>query len=68
MPKIKINNDYCKGCMLCIPVCPHDALEVSKTLNVYGIHIAAFRKDGICSGCKNCATICPDMAIEVFKD
>lgn len=53
--------------MLCIPVCPHDALEMSESLNVYGINIASFKKDGFCSGCRNCATICPDSAIEVFK-
>lgn len=68
MPKIKIINNYCKGCLLCIPVCPCDALEASKALNDYGIHIAAFKTDGKCTGCTNCATTCPDLAIEVFKD
>ncbi|MGR3219513.1 MAG: 4Fe-4S binding protein [Candidatus Anammoxibacter sp.] len=33
MPRIKINEKFCKGCMLCIPVCAHDALEASKMLN-----------------------------------
>ncbi len=68
MPRIEINKDRCKGCLLCVPVCPHDSLEISIALNVYGIHIAAFKIDGICSGCTNCATVCPDAAIEVFKD
>ncbi len=68
MPRIEINEKYCKGCLLCIPVCPFDSIEVSKSLSAYGIHIAAFKKDGKCTGCKNCATVCPDMAIEIFKD
>lgn len=54
--------------MMCVPVCPHDALEVSGFLNTFGIHIASFKRDGTCSGCQNCATICPDLAIEVYKD
>jgi len=68
MPKINIIQNRCKGCLLCIPVCPHDAIEVSKELNDYGIHIAAFKIDGKCSACTNCAIVCPDLAIEVFKD
>lgn len=54
--------------MLCISVCPHNSIEISKALNVYGIHISAFKKDGKCTGCMNCAIICPDVAIDVFKD
>lgn len=67
MPQIKINNNFCKGCMLCIPVCPNDALEISHLLNAYGIHYAAFKRDGVCTGCKNCASICPDVAIEIYN-
>ncbi|MGR3309571.1 MAG: ATP-binding protein [Candidatus Brocadiales bacterium] len=66
MATIKIKQQYCKGCMLCIPLCPHKSIIVSNTLNNYGIHPVVFKENGECNGCKGCALICPDMAIEIF--
>lgn len=67
MATIKIKQQYCKGCMLCIPLCPNKALVVSKVLNNYGIHPVVFKENGTCNGCKGCALICPDVAIEILK-
>lgn len=66
--KIKIDPEFCKGCELCLSVCPTHALYISEKTNSQGIHFAAFDSDKPCTACKFCALICPDCAIEVYKE
>ncbi len=69
--RIKINNEKCKGCYLCISVCPKQVIAVSKALNHQGYYPAKSTDksdDPKCTGCAMCATICPDVAIEVYRD
>ena len=66
MAQIKIDKDKCKGCMLCMTVCPKGQLAQGKELNKKGIKPAVFLGED-CSGCTFCAVICPDVAIEVYK-
>jgi len=66
MPEIKVDVDKCKGCYLCIPVCPKKCIEVSKQFSKTGYYPARYTgKD--CVACQLCAYICPDMAIGVYK-
>lgn len=68
MAKIKIDKDKCKGCMLCISVCPKGLIRKFKKLNKRGIHAVLVRDlNGECTGCAMCAIICPDVCIEVYK-
>ncbi|MCR4293403.1 MAG: 4Fe-4S dicluster domain-containing protein [Candidatus Kuenenia sp.] len=67
MAVIKIKENYCKGCLLCIPVCHHNSLVISENLNDQGLHPVRFKEDGKCDGCKKCAIICPDVAIEIYN-
>jgi len=70
--KIVIDRDLCKGCTLCIPVCPQKVIFVSDKLNKKGYSPAQFiehpgeGKKG-CTGCTMCATVCPEVAIEVYR-
>ena len=66
MPMIAINEDRCKGCALCVRVCPTHVIEMGKHLNVKGFYAAVYT-GGKCTACKACALICPDICIEVFK-
>ncbi|MCK4541133.1 MAG: ferredoxin family protein [Spirochaetales bacterium] len=66
MPKIEVNEDLCKGCGLCIRICPKQCIEFGNHLNVKGFHPATYMGEN-CIGCKACATTCPEVAIEVFK-
>jgi 2-oxoglutarate ferredoxin oxidoreductase subunit delta len=70
--RITIDKDFCKGCYLCISVCPQKVIGASDTLNQKGYYPAAFMasgKDGkSCIACAMCATICPDVAIEVYRE
>jgi len=67
MAKIKIDKDKCKGCMLCVSVCPRKVIVKSKKLNKRGIYAVEVKKNASCSGCAMCAVICPDVCIEVYK-
>jgi 2-oxoglutarate ferredoxin oxidoreductase subunit delta len=66
MAKIKIDNNKCKGCYLCIMNCPKGSIEISGEINTKGVKPVEF-KEGKCTGCGMCAIICPDCAIIVVK-
>lgn len=66
MYNVRINWEYCKGCGLCVDVCPKNSLYISEKISPLGIHPAAFREGAQCTLCRNCTTICPDAAIEII--
>ena len=68
MAKVRILEEYCKGCELCVPVCPHEGLAMSRRVNKRGLRTVEFVGDAECSGCLNCSTMCPDAAIEIIDD
>ena len=51
VPKITINKDKCKGCLLCISFCPKGKIKVGKELNKLGVNFVYFEDDGACIGC-----------------
>jgi len=70
--KVEIDEERCKGCQLCIQVCPSHRLKVNGNLNKKGymaIHFDEEVKEGEkgCTGCAQCATVCPEVAIEVYR-
>lgn len=68
MPRIIVDERYCKGCSLCVEVCPKAciALDTDKITDK-GYHPAKLTDESLCTGCTNCALICPDVAITVEK-
>jgi 2-oxoglutarate ferredoxin oxidoreductase subunit delta len=67
MPKVNINHDRCKGCGLCVNICPKKTLSLSKEFNKAGYHWAFLEKENDCIGCGFCYQMCPDVCIEVYK-
>jgi 2-oxoglutarate ferredoxin oxidoreductase subunit delta len=65
--KIIIDSERCKGCGLCVIVCPKDSIVISKKSNKKG-YFPAQATDSGCTGCAMCAIICPDAVIEVYRD
>jgi 2-oxoglutarate ferredoxin oxidoreductase subunit delta len=65
--KIIINTERCKGCGLCVQVCPNGSIVISKQSNKSG-YFPAEPKNTNCTGCAVCAIICPDAAIEVYRE
>lgn len=68
MPRIKINSDKCKGCLLCIKFCPKGLIVPGESLNRKGARPVKFSEGTGCLGCRMCAVICPDCSIEVFDE
>ncbi|HHV60210.1 MAG TPA: 4Fe-4S dicluster domain-containing protein [Clostridiaceae bacterium] len=67
MAKVTFDKERCKGCKLCIEVCPRNIIIVSDRINSKGYHPAVVIEMEKCTGCAACATICPDCAIEVER-
>ena len=65
--RIIIDSERCKGCGLCLTVCPHNVITISEKSNSKG-YFPAEPTGSNCTGCTNCAVVCPDCAIEVFRD
>lgn len=66
--RIIVNEEYCKGCELCIPACPPGVIELADHLNSHGYRPAILNDPHHqCTGCTLCATVCPDAAITVFR-
>ena len=65
--KIIIDIERCKGCGLCVAVCPKSCIVISKQSNKIG-YFPAETNNTECTGCAICAIICPDVAIEVYRD
>lgn len=66
MPEMKVDETKCKGCYMCIPVCPKKCIGVSKQFSKTGYYPAKY-KGADCIACQQCAQICPDLAVEVYK-
>ena len=68
MAVLYFETEKCKGCGLCVDVCPKNVLALSHDkINGKGHHpIEAVNKDA-CIGCGFCATMCPDCIIKVER-
>ena len=62
---VTIDVEACKGCELCVPVCPPRVLEMSTATNRMGYRYPLLL-DG-CTGCELCYKICPDFCFEVYR-
>lgn len=65
---IEVNEIYCKGCGLCVSVCPQDSLELDQnSLTPKGYHPVTLISEN-CTGCGVCAIVCPDSALTVLRE
>ncbi len=62
-----IDSKLCKGCELCVSVCPQKVLSMSEDTNEMGVPFACYDDSGICTACTFCALICPEYAIQIFR-
>jgi 2-oxoglutarate ferredoxin oxidoreductase subunit delta len=64
---VEIATDLCKGCGLCVLVCPENVLKMTEQLNAKGWPIVALVADG-CTGCTFCGVACPDGVFTIFRE
>ncbi|MGB9641213.1 MAG: 4Fe-4S dicluster domain-containing protein [Anaerolineales bacterium] len=65
---IEVNENFCKGCELCISECPQNVLVLDMNhLTPKGYHPVMLKMDG-CTGCGICAIMCPEAALTVYRE
>lgn len=70
--RIRIDRERCKGCHLCMEVCPNRRIRPDGALNLKGYTPACFQEQTAegekgCTACTQCAIVCPEVAIEVYR-
>ena len=61
MKRIKINEHWCKGCGICVALCPKAVLKLEhETVQVQDAEA--------CIGCRQCEFHCPDFAIVIGEE
>ena len=65
---VQIDKDACKGCGICIAMCPLQILEFSDDLNNRGVRYPKVTMEEKCTNCANCMIYCPDFAVVVSKN
>ncbi len=66
---IKINETECKGCSICVSVCPVKILELNEhNANAKGYFPCSVITEDKCIGCTNCALMCPDSVITICEE
>jgi len=64
---LRIDDEECKGCGLCIEACPPKVISMGERLNHYGYRTAIYTGAG-CTGCGICFMVCPEPgAITVYR-
>ncbi len=63
----RIDEDLCKGCGLCVSVCPKHVLEIADKVNTKGYFPAYQARPGDCVFCATCCRMCPDVAITISE-
>ena len=67
MAKVTFNEEKCKGCELCVSVCPKKIIALAERINSSGYRPAEVKEMDKCIGSAFFATICPDVVIKVEK-
>ena len=65
--KYQIDEDRCKGCGLCVSVCPKKVLEISEKINTKGYFPVYQARPDDCNFCALCCEMCPDVALEIIE-
>jgi 2-oxoglutarate ferredoxin oxidoreductase subunit delta len=68
LKKVEFDEERCKGCELCISVCPRKVLALAEYFNGKGFRPATIVKIDECTSCAICASMCPDVVITVRRE
>ncbi len=62
---VRILAELCKGCEICVKVCPKKVFEPKKMVTEAGFIIPQPEHEERCIKCRLCELYCPDFAVEV---
>ncbi|CDN30116.1 putative 2-oxoglutarate oxidoreductase, delta subunit [Mucinivorans hirudinis] len=65
---IEVEKEICKGCGVCVSICPTKAIDLNAKVNSKGYHYCFMVNEDACIGCAACGMVCPDSVITVFKE
>ena len=65
--KHTVDVERCKGCGLCVEVCPKHVLEISGEINTKGYYPVYQARPENCVFCSTCCIMCPDVAITITE-
>jgi len=66
--RVTIDESRCKGCELCVEICPQKVMILSKKMGPFGHYPAIFQEEeGHCTVCRLCVIVCPDVAITLYQ-
>jgi len=64
---VLVADERCKGCGLCVEVCPPRVLALDDTLvNAMGHHPVRLTDPAACTSCAKCARVCPDAVLTIL--
>jgi 2-oxoglutarate ferredoxin oxidoreductase subunit delta len=66
--EIVIDDQFCKGCNLCIEVCPRKVFTPSGRRSRAGYSMPQATDLDQCSACFLCEMTCPDLALTVIEE
>ena len=65
--QIVIDHKLCKGCHICISVCPREVFKKSDEIDNRGFFLPVVVNLEACTVCRLCEMECPDFAIVVIN-
>ena len=66
--EIIIDDQFCKGCNLCLEVCPRKVFTKSSKRSRAGYSMPQAAEPEKCSVCFLCEMTCPDLALTVIEE
>lgn len=64
---IYLDDELCKGCYICIDICPVHVYSKSDKYNLRGVCIPLYDTEK-CIKCRLCTLMCPDQVITIEDD
>jgi len=64
--RLVVNETWCKGCRICVDLCPNHVLEMTEAPDRWEGTVVRVVKMDACNGCGICEVECPDFAISVY--
>ena len=66
--QIHLNQLWCKGCYLCLDVCPIEGIFfIENEVGEKGFQPVGLQNMDKCTGCQLCELLCPDLAIIIVN-